>query len=546
MGELRETLQAVIAERDATHEALTAALEELQSANEELQSTNEELQTAREELQSANEELMTLNEELEHQNRELSLALGNLSNIIDSVRLPIVIVGPNLRIRLYNPAAEQVLSLVGTDVGRPIGAVKSLLNIGELEPLIRTAIETLTPYDEEVQDRAGRWYAMRIRPFQSLENTIDGAILTWSDITALKGSLANMTESRDYLAAIMGTVQSPLLVLDASLRVRTANQAFLDVFQVSRAETENELVYRLGSGQWNIPALRRLLEEILPERTHFFGLEVTHDFPRIGQRTLLLNARQVLPEQAGDPLILLAVDDITAIKRVAELDQLRQWAGRLETVREEERARLSRDVHDELGGSLTGLKMQLYQLRARLTPEQAPQREHIQTMADSIDGLIDFVRRIAANLRPLLLDDFGLLAAMEWQLAEFRQQTGLRTRIQASDTELTMAPETLNTVFRIFQEALTNVARHAQATEVEVTLEARQGELQLQVRDNGLGIAPAALAGQGSLGIMGMRERAHQAGGQLDISGSPGQGTTVRLRLPRSGTGIDASVPATP
>jgi signal transduction histidine kinase len=254
---------------------------------------------------------------------------------------------------------------------------------------------------------------------------------------------------------------------------------------------------------------------------------------------MLLNARQVLPEQANDPLILLAFDDITAIKRVAEVDQLRQWAGRLELVREEERTRLSRDVHDELGGALTGLKMQLYQLRARLTPDQAPLDDLIQTMATSIDELVGFVRRIAANLRPLLLDDFGLLAAMEWQLAEFRQQTGLRTRIQSADTELTVPPETLNTVFRIFQEALTNVARHAQATEVEVTLEARKGELQMEVRDNGLGIAPAALAGQGSLGLMGMRERAHQAGGHLDISGSPGQGTTVRLRLPLSGAVTD-------
>jgi two-component system CheB/CheR fusion protein len=531
-ADLRETLQAVIAERDATHEALTAALEELQSANEQLQSTNEELQTVREELQSANEELMTLNEELENQNRELSLALGNLSNVVDSVRLPIVIVGANLRIRLYNPAAEQVLSLVGTDVGRPIGAVKSLLNVGELEPLIRTAIKTLTPYDQEVQDRTGRWYAMRIRPYQSLENTIDGAILTWSDITALKGSLTSMTEAHDYLAAVMATIQSPVLVLDPSLRIRTANEAFLEIFQVSRAETEGELIYRLGNGQWDIPELRRLLEEILPAHTHFFGLEVTHDFPRIGEHTLLLNARQVLPEQGEGALILLAFEDITPLKRVAEMDQVRQWAGRLEVVREEERTRLSRDVHDQLGSELTALKMQLYQLRHGLTPDQAPQDELVQTMADSIDGLVDFVRRIASNLRPLLLDDLGLLAAMEWQLAEFRHQTGLRARIQSSATDLVVPPETLTTAFRIFQEALTNVARHAQATEVQVTLEARQGALQLQVRDNGLGIAPAALAGQGSLGLMGMRERALQVGGQLDISGSPGQGTMVRLRLP--------------
>jgi signal transduction histidine kinase len=341
-----------------------------------------------------------------------------------------------------------------------------------------------------------------------------------------------MMESRDYLAAVMATVQSPLLVLDADLRVTTANQAFLDMFQVKLAETENRFVYTLGEGQWDQPELRRLLEEILPQRTQFYGLEVALEFPRIGLRTMLLNARQVLPEQSQGKLILLAFDDITTLKQLAEMDLVRQWSGRLEAVREEERIRLSHDVHDQLGSALTGLKMQLYQLRAGLTDEQAPLQAIVQTMSDLIDEQVNFVRQIAAHLRPQLLDDFGLLAAMEWQLGEFKRQTGIRARVRTSTADLVMSPETLTAAFRIFQEALTNVARHAQASEVQVTLEARDGQLQLRVGDNGLGIAPATLAGKGSLGLIGMRERAHQVGGQLEIQGGPGQGTTVQLRLP--------------
>ncbi len=532
LQETRETLEAVMAERDANNEELTAALEELQSANEELQSTNEELQTAKEELQSANEELTTVNEELENQNRELGLALGNLSNIVDSVRIPIVIVGGNLRIRLYNPAAEQVLSIVGTDIGRPISEVKTRLNIAELEPLIRSAIQNLAPFDHEVQDREGRWYAMRIRPYQSLENTIDGAVLTWTDVSALKASLSMMTAGRDYLAAIMGTVRSPLLVLDSALRVKSTNEAYLDVFQTSRPETENHSFYALGNGQWDDPELRRLLEEVLPESTQFHGLEVERYFPAIGRRTMLLNARRVEPEQAQGPLILLAIDDITSIKHIAEMDQLRQWARRLETVREEERTSLSRDVHDELGGALTGLKMQLHQLRAGLTNEQTPLRAITLAMGDLIDQQVHHVRSIAANLRPAILDDFGLLAAMEWQIGEFKAHTGIECDFQPRVDDVPLERDALIAAFRIFQETLTNVARHSQATRVEVSLDAEDGALHLQVRDNGQGIAAAARPGKGSLGLTGMRERAFQVGGELVIDSAPDRGTIVRLRLP--------------
>jgi two-component system, chemotaxis family, CheB/CheR fusion protein len=532
LQEARETLLAVTAERDANYEELTAALEELQSGNEELQSTNEELQTAKEELQSANEELTTLNEELENQNRELGLALGNLSNIVDSVRIPIVIVGGNLRIRLYNPAAEQVLSIVGTDIGRLISEVKTRLNVTELEPLIRSAIQTLTPYDQEVQDREGRWYAMRVRPYQSMENTIDGAVLTWTDISTLKASLTTMTAGRDYLAAIMGTVRSPLLVLNSDLRVKSVNQAYLDTFQTARAETENHSFYALGNGQWDDPELRRLLEQVLPESTQFHGMEVERYFPAIGRRSMLLNARRIEPEQAQGSLILLAIDDITSIKQVTEMDQLRQWSGRLEAAREEERMNLSRDVHDDLGGALTALKMQLHRVRAGLTAEQAPLHAITLAMSDLIDQQIRHVRRIATSLRPAVLDDFGLLPAMEWQIGEFKTQTGIACVLEAKVDEVSLSHDALTAVFRIFQEALTNVARHSQATRVEVSLDDRDGHLHLQLRDNGQGIAAAAIVGKGSLGLMGMRERAFQAGGELDIDSAPDRGTIVRLRLP--------------
>ncbi len=532
LQEARETLLTVMAERDANDEELTAALEELQSANEELQSTNEELQTAKEEQQSANEELTTLNEELGKQNQELGLALGNLINLVDNVRIPIVIVSGTLRIRLYNPAAEQVLSLVGTDIGRPIGEVKTRLDVTELEPLIRAAIQTSGPTDQDVQDRDGRWYALRIRPYRTLDNTIDGAVLTWTDISALKASLASMTAGRDYLAAIMATVRTPLLVLDAERRIHSVNPAYLDLFQTTRAQTETHDLYALGNGLWNDPELHRLLEDVLPTNAQFHSLELERDLPGLGRRTLLLHARRIEPQQSSGSLILLAIDDITSIKQIAEMDQLRQWSGRLESVREEERTSLSRDVHDELGGALTGLKMHLHQLRAGLTTDQATLRALTQTMSDLIDQQVRHVRSIATHLRPALLDEVGLAAAMEWQLGEFKAKTGLDCIFESMLEDVPLSSSALTAAFRIFQEALTNVARHAKATQVRVSLDVHDGALHMQVHDNGQGIRAAAVSGKGSLGLTGMRERAFQVGAEFTIDGAPGQGTTVRLRLP--------------
>jgi len=532
LDETRENLQLVMAEREANGAELTAALEELQSGNEELQSTNEELQTAKEELQSTNEELTTLNEELENRNRELNLAMSNLNNVIGSVRIPIVIVGGNLRIRLFNPAAERVLNVVATDIGRLIGEVKLRFDTTDLEAIIREVTQTLQPYEREVQDGAGGWYAMRIRPYQNLENKIDGAVLTWSDVTALKSSLTSATEARDYLAAVVATMREPLVVLDDELRVKTANHAFYDVFQTSPEATEQQAFYELGAGRWNIPELRQSLAEISAGGVEFHGLEVVSEFPGIGRRTMLLNARRVQPAQAAGELILLAIDDITAITELVDMEQLRHLSNRMEAVREEERGRLSREIHDELGGVLTSLKMQLFQLRRGLTETQAPLHEITVAMSEQIDQEIGFIRKVAARLRPALLDDFGLVAALDWQLREFQKQTGIAAVLESSEDELSLRPDAQTAAFRIFQEALTNIARYAEASVVVVTLETAAGYLHLLVRDNGRGITQAALSGKSSLGLMGMRERAEQFGGHVEVTGKAGQGTMVSLRLP--------------
>ncbi|MGH2602390.1 MAG: diguanylate cyclase domain-containing protein, partial [Dehalococcoidia bacterium] len=313
----REYLQTLIEQQDAANEELRSANEEILSSNEELQSTNEELETAKEELQSTNEELSTVNEQLQHRNLELNQTTNDLTNLLTSTTIPVLMVGLDLRIRHLTPPARTIMNLLPSDLGRPIGDLKANVDMPDLEALIEEAIDQVQVREREVRDRNGRWYALRVHPYRTADNKIDGAVVVLLDIDQIKRYQEEVREARDYAQAIVETVREPLIILDGELRVVTANAAFYRTFGVQAAETQERLVYDLGDQQWAIPALRRLLEEVLPRERAFEGLEVQHDFPQIGQKTMLLNARGLY--RANRPsLILLAIEDVTGRRQEAE------------------------------------------------------------------------------------------------------------------------------------------------------------------------------------------------------------------------------------
>jgi len=212
--------------------------------------------------------------------------------------------------------------------------------------------------------------------------------------------------------------------------------------------------------------------------------------------------------------------------------QLLRLAHYERTAREEERSRLAREIHDELGQDLTGLKMDLAWLQKHTGPKQTDLLQKFKAMSDLVDTTIQSVRRIATELRPGILDDLGLLAAMEWQLQEFEKRTGIRCRFTSSLEQVALDADGTTVLFRILQETLTNVARHACATQVEVSLDQDQDTVSLRVQDNGRGIAKSEVDGSKSYGLLGMRERVRLRSGDFTIQGTPGQGTTVVIRLP--------------
>jgi len=310
-----EYLRTTIEELETSNEELKSSNEELQSSNEELHSTNEELETSKEELQSVNEELVTVNMELQKKIDELAQANNDLSNLLAGTGIGTIFLDRQLRIQRFTPAATQIINLIQPDVGRPVSDIASrLVGYDRLLEDSRGVLDTLIPREAEVQTRDGQSYLMRILPYRSLENVIEGVVMTFVEITRQKElqELVRVAQkARQFAEDVLDTVRGPLLVLSTDLKVVSTNSAFYEFFHVTPEEVIDRSLYDLGSNQWNIPELRRLLGEILPQKTSFKGFEVTHEFPAIGRRRLLLNAREVTQIGGKHRLILLAIEDVT-------------------------------------------------------------------------------------------------------------------------------------------------------------------------------------------------------------------------------------------
>jgi PAS domain-containing protein len=239
-------LQAVIQEQNYLNQSLRVANEEILSSNEELQSTNEELQTAKEEIQVTNEQLSTTNDELRSRNLQQNRDNSDLNNFLSSISIPIVMLTNDLRIRRFTPTAQRLFNFIPTDIGRPFRDLRVNFDVPNLESMIMSVLETLNTQEQEIQTQAGYWYSLRIRPYLTTENQIDGVTMLFVDIDALKRNASTLESARNYAEAIIDTVQTPLVVLDTNIRVNTVNRSFYEMFQVSALETAQLPLLELG------------------------------------------------------------------------------------------------------------------------------------------------------------------------------------------------------------------------------------------------------------------------------------------------------------
>jgi two-component system CheB/CheR fusion protein len=310
----RESQQASSEEQQAFNEELKSTNEELQSTNEELQSSNEELETSKEELQSLNEEMVTVNSELNAKIEQLSDIQNDMKNLLDSINTGTIFLDRQMAVRRFTPAATKVYPLIDADIGRRLADIKSNISGDDLLVELRKVHDTLIPIEREVRTEDGAWYLARMQPYRTLDNVIAGVVLTFTTVTAFKLASDSVLRAQGLAEGIINTVSEPLIVLDDALQVVSASRSFYRHFGVAAEETVGRKIYDLGNGQWNIPALRELLEDILPQNQVMDGYVVEHDFPDLGPRRMVLNARRIVTATGNTELILLAMVAIESLE----------------------------------------------------------------------------------------------------------------------------------------------------------------------------------------------------------------------------------------
>lgn len=310
-------LQATKEDLQGSIEELETSNEEVMSMNEELQATNEELETSKEEMQALNEELTTVNSELQQKVEELQASSDEMQDLLFNTHIATLFLDTGLHIKRFTPDVKKLFNLIDTDVDRPIMDIAGRFTGGStLIEDARTVLQNLTSTQTEVRSEEGRWYLRRVLPYRTHDDQIRGVVITFVDVSELLQAQMQEREARARAENIVAVAHEGLVVLDSDHRVVAANPAFYETFQVDPEDTENRSLFELGNGQWDIPQLHELLEEVLPENTAFQDYEVEHDFPAIGRKTMLLNARHLQDKDGSrDQHIVLAITDITERKQ---------------------------------------------------------------------------------------------------------------------------------------------------------------------------------------------------------------------------------------
>jgi two-component system, chemotaxis family, CheB/CheR fusion protein len=543
-------LQSLVEERDARNQELVSANEEIQSANEELQSTNEELETTKEELQSANEELQTVNDELQQRNNVLTQTGNDLTNLLNSVNIPLLMLTSDLRIRQFTPPMQRLLSVRPADIGRFIGEIRLQLSIEDIEPVLNEVLETLGTRELEVRDRDGRWHLLRVRPYRTADNKIEGLVLVLVDIDQLRRSQQHLLDARDFASSVVESVPLPIVVLNQDCTIRTANTAFRELTQMQAKELENRFLPELMNHLWGIEGTREKLEYLLNSSVGSM-IEFEHESTTSQRKTLLVKAQALATD--GTRVLLLMLEDIT-LRREAEMliakqkealeseieiaarkldrtqEELRSLTAHLFTVQDEERQRVARELHDDISQRLSLVEIALQEMR--VDGDRTDDFNRLQSIWDQVQSLNTDVRQISHRLHPAILNDLGLSVALRSMVKEFGEREKMPVNYLTQNLPESWPPEAAKAIYRIAQEALRNVAKHAGKTHVKVILAGTDGALQLRVMDFGVGFDQEMEAPMRGLGMISMQERARLAGGTLIVQSALGHGTVVTADIP--------------
>jgi len=536
LGSTRELLRTLIAEHEAVLEEMRAAGEESLASNEELQTTNEELETAKEELQSSNEELTTLNEELRQRNDELEILGNDLSNLLLGVQIPVLVLDRRLHIRRYTPLAGKLLNLIESDVGRPFRDISSTLSLRDWDACFLEVLDHACTVEREVKDQHGYWFSLRLHPYRTRDNKIDGVILVLLDIDLIKRPLlAEARESRDYANVLLESSGQSVIAFGSDERIVLINSGVEKMFGYRREEIIGQPMGMLFTeGARQNPG--RSLREFFDTPAHPpAGLVQDLEARRQDGATFPAEVSLSMVERTEDKLAVAFVTDITERRRLEALSELYRGqigalAAQLITVQEEERRRVSRELHDGLCQRLASLALDVDALAAEITPVSA--RTRLRALQTRVVKASEEARHIAYELHPSMLDDLGLVISLKALCGEFSKTESIAVRFKSSKLPASVPQEVASGLYRIAQESLQNVAKHSKAKHVSVELTVPDHSIRLTIKDDGVGFDLLAVRGKGGLGMVSMGERARMMRGKLSMESRPGQGAEIAVKVP--------------
>ena len=557
----RERLSATVEEYETSVEELKASNEELQAMNEELRSASEELETGKEESQAVNEELTALNAELREKVEEITHANSDLQNLMASTRIATLFLDRDLCVKRYTPSARGLFNLIPGDVGRPLAHITHHLDYAGLVEDAERVIVNLETIERELETTDGRWLTARLMPYRTINDKIDGVVLTFTDIHERKVAEEDLRASEERLRLVVNTAEDyAIMLLDSEGRYTDWNVGAEKMCGYTEKEVMGQpvaLIFTPEDRAAGVPEdeLRRADAEgrVADERWHMrkdgtlfyssgvmvalrhgrgyakIARDLTENKQMHGELELRVGERTAELAEANS-----AMREEVRVRRRSERERV-ELLRRIVTTQEDERRRISRELHDQLGQSLTALRLKLEGLNEE-AGRRSKLRGRIEELAEIVGRLDADVDFLAWELRPTALDDLGLNVALNNYAQEWSKHFGITVNFHSrglGDARLASLVET--NLYRIAQEALNNVAKHAGATSVDMLLERRDGHAVLILEDNGSGFDPDDAKVSESvrgMGHVGMRERASLVGGSVEIESAPGKGTTVFVRVP--------------
>jgi two-component system, chemotaxis family, CheB/CheR fusion protein len=529
---LREQLQTVTEEYESSNEEMKAANEELQSINEEYRSATEELETSKEELQSLNEELQTVNNELKTKLDEISRAHSDLENLMGVTEIALLFLDRELRIQRYTSGMREIFNLMESDKGRPISHLTSKLGYTQIVADAEQVLHELIPVEREIPGGEGQWFLVRLRPYRTTDDRIDGVVIGIVDISASKKAERTQQNYESFYALFHSNPIPTLLTRLEDGVVMNVNLAFLNYMGIQREDVVGHTAREFNLGLDLKSAERADLAAKLLKEGRIWNFEEKIALPT-GEVKTVLTSLQYINIEDTDALLSNFID-IT--ERVQAERQIRRLSVAVTKAEQKERHRLSKILHDDLQQRIFAVKMQLDNL------EQAYRNNDLQSMEINFAKLeewlveaINITRQLSTDLSPLNLRGEEMTEVILWLASEMKDQYGLEVEVIADNVHIGFDDNLQMILFQAIRELLFNVVKHADTLEAKVIIkQEEQGRVRIIVSDEGKGFDPNIVLEEENLahGLITIQHQLRMFGCGLALESGSGKGTHATIDCP--------------